>query len=67
MPMATIAVVVDAPYAAARITASKMAGKAKATSATRPIVSSSQPPRTAATKPSGIPIRPETPTATTPT
>jgi hypothetical protein len=66
-PMATMAVVVDAPNAAANITAASTAGKANDTSASRPTISSIQPRRMPATAPSGMPTRPEMATARMPT
>jgi hypothetical protein len=67
MPMAIIAVQVEAPNAAASRMASSSAGKAYSTSVARITSSDSQPPTTPDRIPSGTPQSAAMPTAITPT
>ena len=67
MPMATMAFTMPAPYTAVSMMADRMAGKARVKSLSRMMVSSTQPRRAAASKPSNVPMVTPMPTATTPT
>src|SRR5664279_5321296 len=67
MPMATMAVSVEAPTAAASRIASSSAGNAYRMSLTRSTISDTQPPRMPARTPSGTPPSAARLTATTPT
>ena len=67
MPIATMALTMPGPKTAVIMIADRIAGKASEKSASRMIVSSTQPRRAAASRPSPVPTTRPMPTATTPT
>ena len=67
MPMAMMALTMPGPNTAVIMMADRMAGKASVKSLSRMMVSSIQPRRAAASRPSAVPTTSPIPTATTPT
>ncbi len=67
MPMAMIAFTIPGPNTAVSMIADRMAGNAKPKSASRMMISSTQPRLAEATRPNAVPTTSPMPTAITPT